>query len=158
MLKVRIVALILGAMLPSAAVAQPAPTAGVAGIWEGTVGTLPVRACFTTREWGSFGAYYYTSRLKLLGLEAQDGATDSFSETGGDVAEVYWRTVRVAGDTLTAHWVAGRQGLPVLLHRVPARVGEEGACANIAFHQPRLAGVRTTTSRATVDGTAYTKL
>src|SRR5205085_10192416 len=66
--------------------------------------------------------------------------------------------VRVAGDTLTAHWVAGRQGLPVLLHRVPATVGEEGACANIAFHQPRLAGVRTTTSRATADGTAYTKL
>jgi hypothetical protein len=158
MLKVRIAALILGLLFPSAALAQPASTAGLAGIWEGSIGTLPVRACFTRQEYGTFGAYYYASRLKLIGLEAQGEGQDSFSETGGDVAEVYWRTVRVAGDTLTAHWVAGRQGLPVQLHRVAANVGEEGACANIAFHQPRLAGVRTVSARATADGTAYTKL
>ena len=56
MLKVRFVALILGGLLPSASVAQPASTAGLAGIWEGTIGTLPVRACFVTREGGTCGA------------------------------------------------------------------------------------------------------
>lgn len=157
MLKVRIVALMLGLLVPSAASAQPAAAAGLPGIWEGTIGTLPVRACFVTREYGSFGAYYYRSRMKLLGLEAQDGTTDAFGETGGDVT-AQWRTVRVAGDNLTATWTSGRQGLPVRLHRVAATLGEEGACASVAFHQPRLEGVHTVSTRATADGTAYTKL
>jgi len=157
MLKVRIVALILGLLFPSAAWAQPVSTPGLAGIWEGTIGSMPVRACFVTREWGTFGAYYYTSHLKLLGLEAQDGAPGTFSETGGEFT-ARWSGVQATGDTLVARWTSEGPALPVRLNRVAATIGEEGACASLAFHQPRLAGVRTVTSRATVDGTAYTKL
>lgn len=157
MLKLRIAALVLGALAPSAASAQPASTPGLAGIWEGTIGTLPVRACFVTHEWGTFGAYYYMSHLHLLGLEAQDGAPGTFSETGGEFT-ARWSGVQAAGDSLTARWTGEGPALPVRLHRVAATVGEAGACASLAFHQPRLAGIHTVSARATVDGTAYTKL
>ena len=111
MLKFRIAALILAALLPSTAMAQPASAPGVAGIWEGTIGTLPVRACFVTREWGTFGAYYYASQLKLLGLEAQDGAPGTFSETGGEFT-ARWSVVQAAGDSLTARWTGEGPALP----------------------------------------------
>lgn len=157
MLKLRIIALVLGALLPSASLAQPAPVPGLAGIWEGNVGTLPVRACFTTQDWGTFGAYYYTSQLKLLGLEAGDGAPGTYSEVSGD-REARWRNVQAAGDSLTATWASGQRTLPVRLHRVAGGGGEGGACASLDFHQPRLAGVHTVSTRGTVDGTAFTKL
>jgi hypothetical protein len=158
MLKVRIVALIMGALLPAAAVAQPAPTAGLAGIWEGTIGTLPVRACFTTQEYGTFGAYYYNAHLQLIALQAQEGAPGAYDESGDEADAGHWRNVRAAGGNLTATWAHGSRTLPVLLHRVPVTVGEAGACASFAFHQPRLAGIRTVSARATADGSQYTKL
>lgn len=157
MLKARIIALILGALLPAHARAQPAPVSRLAGIWEGTIGTLPVRACFTTRDYGTFGAYYYASQLKLLGLEAQEGAPGAYNEVSGD-REAHWRNVQAAGDNLTATWASGQRMLPVRLHRVAGGSGESGACASVDFHQPRLAGVRTISARGTVDGTAFTKL
>src|SRR5437868_11306169 len=141
MLKLRIIAFILAALLPVASVAQPA-SGRLAGIWEGTIGTLPVRACFTTQEWGTFGAYYYTSQLKLLGLEPQDGAPGAYSEVSGD-REARWQNVQAAGDNLTATWASGQRMLPVRLHRVAVGGGESGACASLDFHQPRLAGGRT---------------
>ena len=34
----------------AAAAASPARPAELAGVWEGTIGTLPVRACFVRRD------------------------------------------------------------------------------------------------------------
>jgi hypothetical protein len=159
MLKLRLAVLALGALVPSAAMAQPPPmAAGLPGIWEGTIGTLPVRACFVQRDWGGFGAYYYSSRLQLIPLEAGEGRAGGFSEGAGDGAAARWGNVQVRGGHLTASWTSGRRTLPVRLHRLPGGGGENGACASLAFHRPRLAGVRTVSARATADGTAYTKL
>lgn len=147
-------ALAMAAALPPATPAN----AGLAGIWEGTIGTLPVRACFVARDYGTFGAYYYSSQLKLLGLEAEDGAPGSYNETGGDGGTGRWRNVRAAGSNLTASWTSGRRTLPVRLRRVAGGGGEDGACASLDFHRPRLAGIRTVSTRGTVDGVSYTKL
>lgn len=157
MLKVRIAALILGILFSSAAMAQPATTGGPDGIWEGTIGTLPIRACFVTREFGSFGAYYYLSHLQLVALQREEGAAGGFSEGAGDPGAARWRNVQARGGNLTASWSSGRRTLPVRLHRVAGGDDENGACASVAFHQPRLAGVRTVSARATAEGTAYTK-
>ncbi len=103
MRKLRIVALVLGVLPLSAALAQPAPAPDLRGIWEGTVGTLPVHACFVSGETGAFGAYYYNSRLRLIGLEAVEGTAGAFREAAsGDENErtrpaARWRIERRPG-------------------------------------------------------------
>ena len=141
-----------------AAVAAAAPSAELPGIWQGTVGNLPVRACFATPEWGAFGAYYYLSRLQLIALEAEEGRNNAFRETGdAEPTAPRWVIQRVAGGELTGQWTAGRRTLPLRLHRVGRAEGEDSACGTVTFHQPRLARVRVNTVRASKDGVGYTR-
>src|SRR6185503_11391200 len=135
--------------------AAAAPPADLAGIWEGNVGTLPVRACFVQRDWGTFGAYYYLSRLRLIPLEVEEGAAGAFRE-GGDTQGPRWRIESADAARLSARWTSGGRTLPVRLRRLAGGEGEEGACASLAFHAPRLAGVRTVAARAAKDGVDYT--
>ncbi|WP_395612252.1 hypothetical protein [Allosphingosinicella sp.] len=165
MRKLRIVALVLGVLPLSAALAQPAPAPDLRGIWEGTVGTLPVHACFVSGETGAFGAYYYNNQLRLIGLEAVEGTAGAFregaTEEEGAAArpEARWRIEQADGGALTARWTQGSRTLPVRLQRVARPADdEEGPCASLAFHQPRLAGIHNVSTRATVDGVSYTKL
>jgi hypothetical protein len=150
-----LIALAVAALQPAA----PAPPTGLAGVWEGTVGDLPVRVCFVERDWGAYGAYYYRSRLQLIGLEeAVAGRRDAFNERGESGGSVpVWHIDR-GPETLGGRWTNGGRTLPLRLHRIAGANGDEGACASLAFHQSRLAGLTTTSSRATLDGIAYTKL
>jgi hypothetical protein len=157
MMKVCASALMLASLSPSAAAAAPASPAALAGTWEGTIGSLPVRACFVRREWGMFGAYYYLSRLRLIALEAEEGAGIVFHEGGGDGAGApRWRIERAEASRLTGRWTSGGRARAVRLRRLGGGEGEPGPCAAPAFHRPRLAGVRTVTRRASKDGVAYT--
>ena len=143
--------------LVAAAAAADAPP-GLPGIWEGRVGSLPVRACFVSRDWTTFGSYYYMSHRRLIPLDSEEGDAAAFREgSSSDAAAPRWRIDSVAGNRLTAVWSQGRRALPVRLTRI-ASGGEDGACADMAFHAPRLEGVRTVTRRATVDGVAYTAI
>jgi hypothetical protein len=161
MMKIRMFALVLSfSLFPAAAAAAPAPAA-LPGIWEGNIGTLPVRACFRRQEWNGrvFGAYYYLSRLRLIALDAEEDAGDGFVEGGGQGAgAARWRIEGADGAQLTARWTGNGRALPVRLRRLQGGEGEAGACASPAFHQPRLAGVRTVSRRASKDGVAYTRL
>jgi len=141
-----------------ALVASAATPSGLAGVWQGEIGTLPVRACFTTREWGTFGAYYYLSRLRTIPLEAAGDAGNVFSEAAAGDEVPRWQIERVAGAQLTGRWTQGRRTLPLRFSRVAGGEGEDGPCASMAFHQPRLEGVRSIVSRASVDGTAYSRI
>lgn len=137
--------------------AQTDPSA-LPGVWEGNVGNLPVRACFVEREWGSFGAYYYLSQRRLIGLEPVEGARATFREgfdQGGSAPR--WQVQSATATQLQARWTSGRRALAVQLRRV-AVTGEEGPCGSMAFHRPRLEGVRTTTRPATTDGVVYTRI
>ena len=139
--------------------AAAAPPADLPGVWEGTIGNLPVRACFVQREWGAFGAYYYRSRLRLIPLEAEAGAAGAFRE-GGDTSGPRWLIESADAARLSARWTGRGQTLPVRLGRLAGAGagGEEGPCGSLAFHRPRLAGIRTVSTRAAKDGVAYTKL
>jgi hypothetical protein len=153
---------LLVALAAAALQAQPAAPDPLAGIWEGNVGSLPVRACFVGPEEGAFGAYYYRSRMQLIALEAVAGERGGYREGAGGGAgagtnAARWRIERVGGDRLIARWTSGRRALPVRLRRV-AQPNEEGPCDALAFHRPRLAGVNTIRTRETADGVAYTKL
>ncbi|HEV2866853.1 MAG TPA: hypothetical protein VGX37_10070 [Allosphingosinicella sp.] len=146
-------------LLALAAAAAAVPPADLPGVWEGTVGNLPVRACFVGRDSGAFGAYYYSSRLQLIPLHAEEGARTAFTEGAGDDADApRWSIERAEGGRLTGRWTAGRRTLPLRLTRIAAAEGDDGACSSLAFHQPRLAGVRTVSARATKDGVGYTRM
>jgi len=146
------------APLIAGAAAASAP-AELPGIWQGTVGDLPVRACFARPEqWGSFGAYFYLSRRRLIALDGADGESVTFHEGGGaDPNRPRWRIERADAGRLTGQWTGGGRTLPVRLSRV-AETGGESPCGSLAFHQPRLAGVRTVSAPATMDGVAYTRI
>ena len=142
----------------AAAAAAPAPPE-LPGVWEGRVGNLPVRACFMRREWGAFGAYYYLSRWRSIGLEAVEGTGNTFREGGSGAPNgPLWRIERVDGESLTARWTGGGRTLPVRLSRVARIQGDESPCGTPAFNRPRLAGVRTVGTRLSRDGTAYTRI
>lgn len=148
-------------LIALALAAQPAApfvAPDLEGLWEGNVGTLPVRACFA--EEGRFGAYFYLSRLRLIGLDAVEGTDGAFTERVGEGAGpgARWQIERAVGGQLSARWSSGGRTLAVQLHRVGRGAEDENACVSMAFHQPRLAGVRTVSTRATADRTSYTKL
>lgn len=136
----------------------PATSPGLAGTWEGTLGTQRVRACFAQREWGAFGAYYYLSHLQLVPLEAVENRAGTFSEGGSDAGTARWRIDRADATTLVARWTGGGRTLPIRLHRLTHPHGDDSPCGSFAFHRPRLTGIGTVRSRATLEGVAYTKL
>jgi hypothetical protein len=148
----------LAPLLALAAIAAPAPSADLAGIWEGNVGNLPVRACFVRRDEDRFGAYYYLSRLQLIPLQAEESGSGFREGAGDDRNQPRWTIERVDAAELVARWSNSGRTLPVLLHRLAGQAGEDSPCASFLFQRPRLAGVRTSSSRATVDGVGYTKL
>ena len=148
----------LAPFLALAAASAPVP-ADLPGVWEGTVGTLPVRACFAHREFGDFGAYYYLSQRRLIGLEAEEGPVPAFRESGDSGrGGPRWRIARVEGDGLAAQWTSGRRTLAVRLRRVARMAADESPCSSMDFHRPRLEGVRTVTTRASLDGTSYSRI
>jgi hypothetical protein len=150
---------LLAQLLALAAAAAPAPSpAELAGVWEGNVGTLPIRACFVRRDAEKFGAYYYLSRLRLIPLEADEAGTGFHEGVSDEPSPPRWTIDRVDGAELTGRWTARGRALPVRLHRLARMTGDDSPCASMVFHRPRLEGVRTVPSRATLDGTAYTKL
>jgi hypothetical protein len=65
---------------------------------------------------------------------------------------------RADAETLTARWTGGARTLAVRLSRLARMEGDESPCSSPVFHQPRLEGVRTVTTRATLDGVSYERI
>ena len=148
----------IASLLALAAAGAAAP-AGLPGMWEGTIGDLPVRACFTKRESDTFGAYYYLSRLQLIALSEVEGSASAFFEGNGALADQpRWLIENAEGDRLTGRWTGSARTLPVRLRRIARQEGEDSPCGSLAFHQPRLEGVHVVRTRASGEGLAYTKL
>ena len=148
------------ALLVALVFATAAPTPELPGVWQGTIGNLPVRACFVRRERGSFGAYYYLSQNRLIPLETEEGAVGAFREGFGIEPEdrPRWAIERAEAGRLIARWTDGARTLPVRLNRLARMEGEESPCSSVVFHQPRLAGVRTVNSRGSLDGVGYSRI
>jgi hypothetical protein len=140
------------------ALALAAPAA-LPGVWQGTVGDLPVRACFVQRESDSFGAYYYLSRGRTIALGAEEGREGAFVEgNGAPAGQPHWRIERADASILAGRWSGNGRTLPIRLTRLALPAGEESPCASLLFHRPRLAGVRIVRRRGAVDGVSFTKL
>ncbi|MHA6723992.1 hypothetical protein [Sphingomonas sp. RS2018] len=138
--------------------ANEAPPPVWAGVWQGTVGSLPIRACLTRRYDGAgAGLYFYDSRLQLIGLE-QQGGSKAWRE-GADGAKAprpAWQFATVARNALTGTWTDGRRQLPFRLTRLASEIDEP--CGSLAFNAPRLKPLTVTRTRATLDGVGYTRI
>lgn len=145
-----------------AAPAAAQSSSGFAGVWQGTLGAQPIRACFNQREWGAFGAYYYLDHLVSIPLQQPDGKKLTFVEGGDerDAASPRWTLDKPATDRLAGSWTQAARTLPIALTRVPLpKLKEDDTpCGSMAFQQPRMRGVRTLTRPAVKDGVHYTRL
>jgi len=143
----------------AAAAASPPAAENIHGVWAGTVGNLPVRACFTRRDDRIFGTYYYLSQMRLIPLEAEEGSSVAFGETEAAAADTpRWLIQSADANALAAQWTNGRRTLPVRLTRARYVEDEDGPCGSWVFHQPRFANARPLESRATLDGVGYTDI
>ena len=146
-----------------AAVALAVPTHAAEGpawqgVWQGTIGRLPVRACFDDKDYGSQGAYYYTRHQRAIPLEQLErGGLVWAEEDGRDARRPRW-TFTTTGRVLAGTWRHGRTSLPFRLTRMPRPKPGESACGSLSFNQPRLQRSSIATARARIDGVGYTKL
>ena len=108
------------------------------GVWDGTIGTLPVRACFVHKSYGDHGAYYYRSKLVTIPLIADDKRTGEFTENWADQKGPRWKIGGAVNGVLTGQWTSRGKSLPLRLSKVPMESGEnESTCGSRAFFEPR---------------------
>lgn len=79
------------------ALAADPPQPAWQGVWQGTVGTLPVRACLIRDDY-SHSFYYYLGRLRPILLEQQGGSRLWLEDAGAPrkTARPQWRFQMVA--------------------------------------------------------------
>jgi hypothetical protein len=156
---IRIVSM-LAAAAATAALAAPAAAAPAwEGVWQGTIGALPVRACLVQRDWGAFGAYYYVSHLKLIPLNgAKNGSPFREGAMEEDPKAARWTIAAAGAGALSGQWAQGDRTLPIRLTRMEGVATDEFPCTSMTFHRPRLSGIGTVSQRATKDGISYTRL
>ena len=148
------------ALLATPASSAPTDYSHLLGVWDGTIGNLPVRACFEDqRSTGEpWGVYYYRSRLITIPLMKDGKSENLFSEGWAtDKAAPRWNLMRRTATAIEGSWTQESKSLPLRLARVPTRE-KDAPCASLEFQQPRLAGVRVARSPGDKDSVAYTKL
>jgi hypothetical protein len=127
------------------------------GIWRGTVGKLPVQACFQARDYGNIGAYFYLKHLGIISLGPIDDSTWTEARNSDQAADgPLWTTISADGSKLTGKWRGNGKELPIALERVPQVDPTVDSCGDVAFSKPRATPLKLASSRATVDGVAYT--
>jgi len=129
------------------------------GVWQGTIGALPVRACLAQRseDW-AVGSYYYMSKLVPIALRKEDSGAWTEHEGGAEESGGSWTLSNEGANRLSGQWRNGTKTLPVALTRVATRASEDGPCASDEFHAPRVRPVRVTSKADSRQGIAYAKL
>ncbi len=146
--------LALAVACPTAATAE-APAPVWQGVWEGTIGTLPVRACLKGSDSGfQVGAYYYLSRKRPIQLTRGDDGRWTERETGEITG-----TWSIAPDArgLSGQWQDGKRRLPIALKPVPWQSEYDNPCESDAFTAPRITQAKMTSQAARLKDFDYTR-
>lgn len=158
------------AALLAVAIATPAlaqeeePKPDWVGVWEGTIGTYPVMACFDTRyDDGGRGSYYYMKHLVPIDLDSEappaEWGEGGYHRVGARDPQPVWRLDAIDGDAIKGTWTGSGKSLPIALTRVPE--GGEDAwspCASANFLQPRVVKPEFVRTAKAIDGLSYTEL
>ena len=146
-----------GSLLALPALAQGNGDDPLRGVWQGTIGTMPVTACFNGDD--DRGVYYYDRHKKLIRLANEDGFL--FESIGSnDPSGDGWRLSNLQGDSVRGEWQGGDRSLPISLTRRQwsASNQHDGPCQSAAFNDPRLSGGSIGEERASLNGHGYTIL
>ena len=140
----RLIVGLFGLLLAQTAQAAPDLEA-LHGVWRGTIGTLPVQACYDAGDHSNEGKYYYSKRLSTIPLRADVKTPGELTEgwaEGKDVAR--WRMTAIGKNSAEGTWSGKGRTLPIRLTRLPFATSEESstACSSLAFVAPILAATR----------------
>ena len=140
--------------------AQAAPDLeAMHGVWRGTIGNLPVHACYDAGDYSNEGKYYYSKRLSTIPLRADDKTPGELTEgwAAKDVAR--WRMTTIGKDQAEGAWSGKGRTLPIRLTRMPFATSDESstACSSLAFVEPILAATRIVRTPARDHGLAIEK-
>lgn len=153
------VAAVLMALSAPLAASDPPPPVWQ-GVWSGTIGSLPVRACLARlNDSYSLGSYYYLSKLRTIPLD-QQGRSKVWLEgqpLPHGQSQPRWTFDMVGVGLLSGTWRDGGRTLPFRLTRVAAPA-DEGPCGSAAFNAPRWRPLRLTASMKRQDGVTYRAL
>ena len=138
--------------------AQGAPDLkALQGVWSGTIGNLPVQACYKAGDYSDEGKYFYMGRLSTIPLQADKKAAGELTEGWADTKVVArWRMGAITRNSAEGTWTGKGRTLPIRLNRLPfATSGDfDGPCGSLAFVQPILAATRIVKSPGRVHGVA----
>lgn len=148
---------VLAVSLAAPASAQDLPP--WVGVWEGTVGTYPVRACFESfGEGPGRGAYYYLTRLEAISLSEEDGEITWKESAAGSESDAFWQPSEMNGAHVRGTWMQGNRKLPFELTPLAWTEGEWGGpCSSAEFLASRLGGGDVAEEGAELDGWRYTR-
>jgi hypothetical protein len=112
------------------------------GVWDGTIGDLPVRACLQHNDYGDFGAYYYHRHLSIITLGAaapapKAGETTRWTEDPNNQENgkgAIWSITSGASDQLSGTWAQNGKSLPLRLQRIATPTDDDtNACGTAQF-------------------------
>lgn len=130
-----------------------------AGVWEGRIGNLPVRACFDA--WSDSpgrGSYYYLRYLEPISLSEEDGEGGWIERAPGAETEARWEFAELSATRMRGTWRQGGRNLPFSLDPVAWEDhDEQGPCGSEQFVGPRLQGGKVVHDSAEFEGLRYTK-
>ncbi len=151
-------------LLPLASLAAtPAQAAAPApawqGLWQGTIGELPVRACLSVRgDDSGLGSYYYMSKLVPIAIRQEEGKSVWAEQNSAmDDSGASWTIANAGAQQLSGQWRSGSRTLAIALTRVAFPPNYDGPCYSAEFQAPRVKPVRVTSAAATNAGVSYTK-
>jgi hypothetical protein len=134
---------------------------GVHGVWKGSIGNLPIMACFKGEDSYHFGAYYYLSHLQLIHLEDVGSGKVWFEAKSQDKVGLgtQWKLEVIHDNEISGMWSAHGKELPITLTRITEGLkdgdGQEATCGSDAFFKPRITQPKIIEKPASLDGQAY---
>lgn len=110
------------------------------GIWEGTIGQMPVRVCLDGKD-GEDSRYYYLKHGKDILLQRIEGEEGGWQEgeEHSDQPGGKWQLTKEGADIMRGTWLSAKAGKksPILLKRTTVPVSEERSlCEGEYFFQP----------------------
>ena len=155
--------LVCGLAAPAAA-KDDTPDPEWVGVWQGSIGRLPIVACFD--RWNSGegrGSYYYSVHLKPIRLKGDETGRNwaEGNNTGepGTEAVPSLTFTDITEERIEGRWRAGKRSLGIVLHRIPDGAEDYyDACASANFLAPRVVKPEFERAAATVGGFDFTRL